>query len=275
MGLIDFILNLAGLLLWINWRSVRFDPLNKRTPATLIGTLRRAAPSRWRRWHLLAAIGALLILRALFYWQIGSAAGWIGKLDLGITTIFFRSNLFGQIFLFSLFSFARVLGIFYLWLLLLSILSGPEPIHRLVQIPLGGVDRWPRWVKLFLPLAVTTFVWGLASWPFAWLHPRETLSVTHRIAEALVIGLGSYLLWKFVVGALLGLHLLNAYIYFGRHPFWKYVNVTAQTLLAPLRKIPLRVGKVDFAPVLGIALVFFAAELAERGLVFLYARLSL
>ena len=44
MGLIDFILNLAGLLMWIKWRSTLFDPLNKRTPATLIGTLRRAAP---------------------------------------------------------------------------------------------------------------------------------------------------------------------------------------------------------------------------------------
>ncbi len=46
MALIDFILNLAGLLLWLNWRSVRLDPLGKRTPATLIGTLRRAEPQR-------------------------------------------------------------------------------------------------------------------------------------------------------------------------------------------------------------------------------------
>ena len=78
MALIDFILNLAGLLLWLNWRSVRFDPLGKRTPATLIGTLRRAEPRRWRRWHLLAALGGLLLLRAVFYWQIGAAANWAG-----------------------------------------------------------------------------------------------------------------------------------------------------------------------------------------------------
>ena len=74
MALIDFILNLAGLLLWLNWRSVRFDPLGRRTPATLIGTLRRAEPRRLRRWHLLAALGGLLLLRAVIYWQIGSAA---------------------------------------------------------------------------------------------------------------------------------------------------------------------------------------------------------
>ena len=94
--------------------------------------------------------------------------------------------------------------------------------------------------------------------------PRP-VSAAHRVEESLVIGLGSYLAWKFVAAALLVLHLLNTYIYFGKHPFWSYVNATAQTLLAPLRKIPLRAGRVDFAPVVGIAVIFFAAELAERG----------
>jgi len=279
VSLIDFILNLAGLLLWIKWRSLPFDPFNKRIPATLIGTLRRAAPSHFRRWHLLATIGALLVLRALFYWQIGSAAGWIGKLDLGVTVLFFRSNLFGQILLFSIFSYARALGIFYLWLLLLSIAGSrdgkSELIHRLVRMQLGGIDGWPRWLKSILPLAVTTFSWWLASWLFAWLQiiPRPA-SAAHRVEESLVIALGSYVAWKFVIGALLALHLLSTYIYFGKHPFWNYVNAAAQTLLFPLKKIPLRAGRADFTPVVGIALAFLTAELAGRGLALIYARLS-
>jgi uncharacterized protein YggT (Ycf19 family) len=274
MGLIDFILNLAGLLLWINWCSARFDPLNKRIPATLIGTLRRAAPARWRRGHLLAAIGALLILRALFYWQIGSAAHWAGKLNLGVITLFFPSDSFGRMLLFSVFSFGLALGIFYVWLLLLSILSGPEPVHRLVRMPLGEIDGWPRWLKFILPLALTASLWWSASWLFAWLQIiPPPVSAAHRIEESLVIGLGGYPVWKFPVGALLALYLLNSYIYFGKHPFWNYVNATAQTLLQPLKKIPLRLGKLDFTPVVGIAIVFFIAELAARGLFFLYKRL--
>ena len=279
MGYIDFILNLAALLLWIKWRSLPFDPFNRRTPATLVGTLRRAAPSHFRRWHLLAGIGLLLVLRALFYWQIGSAStpAWVGKLDLEATVLPFVSNSFGRMLLFSTFSFGLAIGIFYLWLLLLSILAGQtakeQPIHRLVRMQLGGIDGWPRWAKIISPLAVTALVWGLASWPFAWLHPRQTMSAAHRIEESLVIGLGSYLAWKFIAAALLVLHLLNTYIYFGKHPFWNYVNVTAQNLIAPLRKIPLCAGKVDFAPVIGIAIIFFAAEMAERGLVWLYSRL--
>jgi len=128
-------------------------------------------------------------------------------------------------------------------------------------------------VKLFLPLVVTVLFWGLVSWPFAWLHPKPAMSAAYRVEEALVIGLGSYLVWKFLIGALLVLHLLGSYIYFGKHPFWKYVDATAETLLKPLEKIPLRAGKADFAPVVGIALVFLFAELAGRGLVWLYARL--
>jgi uncharacterized protein YggT (Ycf19 family) len=275
MGLIDFILNLAGLLLWLNWRAAKADPLGKPKPATLIGTLRRAEPATTRRWHLPAVLGGLVLLRALFYWQIGSAAGWVGKLDLGVTAVFFRSNVFGQMLLFSIFSFARMFGIIYLWLLLLSILGGPMPTHRLVKMQLGAIDGWPRWIKFLLPLAAIALVWGLASWPFAWLHPKPAMPAAHRIEESLIIALGSYLVWKFLMAALLALHLLNSYIYFGKNAFWNYVNATAKQLLRPLEKIPLRAGRADFAPVAGIALVFLLAGLAGRVLVYVYGRLSL
>jgi uncharacterized protein YggT (Ycf19 family) len=280
MGLIDFILNLAGLLLWLNWRSIRFDPLGKRTPATLVGTLRRAEPSRLRRWHLLAVLGGLLLLRALFYWQIGSSSNWAGKLNLGVVILSFSNDWrwlgFGRMLLFSIFSFGLTLGVFYLWLLLLSILEGPEPIRQLVRMQLGGIDRWPRWTKLFLPLTVMALLWWLASWLLEWcgIIPGPILTA-QRIEQSLVIGLGSYLSWKYIAGVLLALHLLNSYIYFGKHPFWSYVNAEARMLLWPLRAVPLCVGKVDFAPVAGIVLVFLFAELAERGLIALYLRLPL
>jgi uncharacterized protein YggT (Ycf19 family) len=205
--------------------------------------------------------------------------GWAaGKLNLGIIELSFRSDSFGRILLFSIFSFGLTLGVLYLWLLLLSILAGPEPLpfHRLVRMPLGGMDRWARGVKFLLPLMVTATFWWLASWLLAWLQVIPPLvSPVHRIEESLVIGLGSYLAWKYLIGVLLVLHLLNSYIYFGKHPFWAYVNAEAQTLLSPLRLVPLQAAKADFAPVVGIALVFLAAELAGRGLVLLYEKLPL
>jgi uncharacterized protein YggT (Ycf19 family) len=175
---------------------------------------------------------------------------------------------------FSFFSFGLALGIFYLCLLPLSLLAGPEPVHGLVKIPLGRVDGWPRWAKILLPFLAAALCWWLVSWVFNWLQILpKSVSPAERIEQSVVIGLGSYPLWKFPLGVILLLHLLNSYIYFGRHPFWKYVNATAQTLLRPLQKIPLRIGKVDFAPVLGIAVIFLAAEGIDYGLARLYAKL--
>jgi uncharacterized protein YggT (Ycf19 family) len=287
MGLIDDILNLAGLLLWLSWRSVQYDPLARRTPATLVGTLRPAQPSRWQRWHLLAVIAALLLVRAFLYWLIGSANNWVGRLDFGVISIPIPfhgrlSDLVLRISLYSVLSFGLALGVVYLWLLLLSILAGPDPIHRLVRVQLGAVDRWPRWVKGLLPLLLTAAFWWLATWLFASLDV-STYSRTHfiprpnsaaqRLESALIVGVGSYLVWKFVIGLLLILYLLNTYLYFGDHPFWDYVNATARTLLHPLRRIPLRVFKVDFTPVVGLAITFFAAEQMQKWLGWLYGKL--
>jgi len=158
--------------------------------------------------------------------------------------------------------------------LFLSLLAGPEPIHGLVKIPLGRVDGWPRWAKILLPLFGTAVAWWFASWLLVWLQVLPPpVSVAQRLEQSLVIGLGSYLIWKIPAGAILALHLLNSYVYFGKNPMWKYINTTAQNFLAPLKKIPLRAGKVDFAPVVAIGLVFLLAEFAGRFLNFLYVRL--
>src|SRR5258708_5863458 len=168
MEVVDFILNLAGLLLWIKWRSLPFDPIHKRVPATLIGTLRRAAPSLFRRWHLLVVIAALLILRAVIYWWLGPAFAhvWIGKLDLGVTLLPFRSDLLGRTLAFSVCSFGLTLGIFYVCLLLLSILNDKStdagPVHQLVRMPLGGIDLGPPWAEVLFPFPAPPAAWRLS-----------------------------------------------------------------------------------------------------------------
>jgi uncharacterized protein YggT (Ycf19 family) len=270
MGIVDFILNLAGLLLWLNWRSNRFDPLVKRRPATLMGTLRPASPQTLRRWHLLGVIAGLLFLRALVYWWIGAAMSWAGKLNLGVTVLWFSSaphwSGFCHMVIFSFASFGVMLGIFYMWLLALSMLAGPLPIHGLVKIPLGRVDGWPRWVKVVLPFFTTAILWWLLSWVLNRFQILPSIPSPGRFQQSLLLGFSSYLLWQFPLEAILTLHLLNSYIYFGKHPFWKYVSATAQSVLYPLRNLPLRIGKVDLAPLVGMVLIFLVANSLEKGL---------
>src|ERR1043165_4473881 len=123
MALIDFILNLAGLLLWVNWRAIPFDPLTTATPATLVGTLRRAEPSRVKRWHFLLGLGALLVLRAFFYRLIGPAVDWTATLNLFATRLAFRSDSQNLMLLYSALSFGAALSFFLLWLVLVSLIA--------------------------------------------------------------------------------------------------------------------------------------------------------
>lgn len=275
MNWVDFILNIAGLLLWLNWRAGKADPMGRRTPATLAGTVRRAEPLRLRRWTFPVILAAFLVMRAVLYWLIGPALGWVGTLNLGVISPAFRSTWFGPMLVFSILSFALTLGILYSWLILLSLLKGPKPVHDFVRLQLGYIDGWSVSVKLLSPPIVAAVSWWLLSWALAWLRvvPRP-VSEAVRIGESVILGAQCYLVWTFPVAALLFLYLLNNYIYFGAQPIWKYVDVVGQKLLRPLKGVPLRVGKADFAPVVGIALVFLVATFAGRGLGFLYARLA-
>jgi uncharacterized protein YggT (Ycf19 family) len=272
MGIVDLILNIAGLLLWLNWRSIRFDPLTRRTPSTLMGTLRPASPQKMRRWHFLLLIAALVVLRAVLYRSLGAATGnTTSYLNFGVTSLGFRHDFFLQALAFSFFSFARSLAILYIGLLFFSILAGPQPINGLIKIPLGRVSDWPGWLKIILPFLATAIGWWLASWIFEKLPPQLPTSPAQKFQGAIVMGLSSYLVWKIPACSILALHLVSSYIYFGRHPVWNYITATAQTLLRPIKTIPLRVGKVDFAPVLAMAVLFFVFEGAERGLAWFYA----
>ena len=78
----------------------------------------------------------------------------------------------------------------------------------------------------------------------------------------------------FVIG-LIVLYYLNSYIYFGRHNFWKTIDATVKSLLWPLNLLPLRWGKLDFAPLLGIGLTYGASMLLmpER-VAWIYQRLT-
>jgi len=143
-----------------------------------------------------------------------------------------------------------------------------------VRPQLGSVDNWPWSVKAALPLVSVAGVWWLMSWPLAhWAIVPRLAGEVQRLEQALVIGLGSYLAWKHLIVAVLLLHVVNSYVYFGNHSFWNHVNGIARQLLLPLRRVPLRIGKVDFAPVLAIAVVLFLSRLMESGLTALYSKL--
>jgi uncharacterized protein YggT (Ycf19 family) len=261
MGLIDWILNLAGILLWMGWRSIRSDPLSQPVAATLVGTLRRAEPRRLKGWQFLVGLAALLLTRALLYWQIGPEAAWTPRLDLFFVVLAFRSDLLLPAMLYSVLSFARLLIVCYFWLLALVVINRrsaeSDPVQKMVRQHIGPVARWPWILQVILPLLLMTGLWIA-------LHPllahlaivNQARSMAHLVEQGLLVGAALYLTLQYPLPLFLFAYLVTSYVYLGPSPLWGFITTTSRNLLAPLRWLPLRLAKFDFASLVGVVLIF-------------------
>jgi hypothetical protein len=265
MSVIDFILNLVCLMLWLNWRATRLDPLVRPSAATLVGTLRRADPYRLRPWYFLSALPALLLLRAWIYWKIGPAVDWTPRLDLGVIALPFRSDLFRTALWFSLLGFVRILLIFYCWMLVLSAVNlkaaALDPILRMIRLQLGRVAGLPAWIQIMIPLFLVSGLWA-AFQPVliqAGITNRAHSNL-HLLERCLLIGVSIYFSLKYLLPAILLAHLISSYVYLGPNPLWTFVGTTSRNLLAPLNWLPLRFRRLDLAPVIGMVLILLLLD---------------
>jgi len=264
MSVIDLILNLAALMLWLNWRAARAPERARGAPGMLGATVRRVDAASLG-WFWVSCLLLLLGLRGFFYWKAGQEVDWTPSISLGPVVLTFRSDRPDRIFLFSCLSFAFTLGIFYSGLLLLSMLSrrvvDGAPQQKWVALQLGRVERWPRALKLLLPWAALALGWALLCPLLARLVIAPTpQSNAHLAQQALVIGAGAYLAWKYLLAGILLLRIINSYIYLGNSTFWNYLNPMAKSLEWTVSFIPLRLGKFDFAPVLVMVAIFASSN---------------
>jgi hypothetical protein len=278
MSLLDFILNVVGLLLWLNWRSSK---LMVRTPPpaiSLASAIKRTEPQHFRTWATLVTLLALLLLRAVFYWDIGPNLGWTPSLDLVAIALPWRSDHFLRILLYSFVSFGLTLGVFYSSLLLLSVVNRRVPDteigQKFVRVHLGFLEKLPWPLKLILPFAISTLAW-VAFFPLL-----QKMGIVPAVKsreylweQAGVLGISSLLTWRWIMIGVCALHLLNTYIYLGEDPFWRFVSLTARNLLRPISFV--RIGPLDFSPFVAIALALFLGEFAPRPLSQLFRSLLL
>jgi len=278
--LLDSILNLAVLLLWLNWRSLRLEPLANPIPTTLVGTLKSTSPGRFKSWPPLISLLLLLLLRVVLCREIGSPVDWTPKLDLVFVSLAFRSDTLHTAVLYSILSSLRLVVVFYFWVLVLVAINQrntkPDAIEKLLRVHLGRVAHWPWWMLVLLPMAVAAGLWILVQ-PLL-LHYSLALpagSVAHLAAQGAVASLGLFLSLKYLLPGLLLAHLALSYVYLGTNPLWDFISATSGNLLKPLRRIPLRFGKVDLAPFAGVLTVMtlfhwipnlVIGELARRNL---------
>lgn len=264
MDIVDSILNIAGVLLWINWViALRSPGLNRAN--TLLGTLRRTDQRSGRHWLLLIALPLLLVVRAWLYWEIAGGTTWVASLDLGVLSLPFRCDFFERALAFSALSFTVSLVLFYAALILLSTLSRqvPEsdPLGRFVRLMLGPMARWPAVLQLFMPLIVGTLFWMATSLVFGRMQlvppPQSELE---RLEQGALIGLSAYLSWPHIIAVILLLYLIHSYVHLGDHPIWSFINSVSRTLLHPIRQLPVHVGRIDLSPLLLLGLLYLLAR---------------
>ncbi len=276
LGIINLILNVAGVLLWLRWREEMILSSRRAGGGTLLGTLRRATSARASRWSWLGMVAGLVVVRALGYWQMGTAVRWTPSIDLGATAIGFRSDLLGLMLSFSLLSLAVFIAEFYFWLFFLSAVnrrvSDTDPLQSRVRAHLGRLERLPAGVKLVMPFLLAGVLWvGLGQSLPELGYPMPKCTLKQTLQQAPIFGLAGFLAWKYLIAGLLMLHLVSSYVFLGNAPFWSFVNVTSRNLLRPIAW--LRLGRMDLAPLAGAALVLFLGEVAVRRLPGLYERL--
>jgi hypothetical protein len=271
MNLIDWILNLAGVFLWIDWLSARGG--RPQSALSLASTVRPAGGSGGRSLGSFAALAAILLIRPLFYYSVGPAVSWTAALNYVAAVIPFRSDLLGRMFIYSTLSFAGALGVYYSWIFLLAAVNGAgrlapeaEPMHRFIRSQLGWLDKIPWWLKVFVPSIAAGVAWMLISLLLVELElVPEAQSGSSLRGQAAAFAVAAVLTWKWLVIGIFLLHMLNMHVYLGTHPVWPYISGTAGKLLYPISF--LRVGKVDLSPIVGAVAVYAMAELFLRPLV--------
>ena len=62
----------------------------------------------------------------------------------------------------------------------------------------------------------------LVSWLLVyWGLLPQPVSGRLRLEQSVVIGLSSYLSWKYIIVGMLILHTVSSHVYLGSHSFWK------------------------------------------------------
>lgn len=280
MILVDFLFNLAALLVWLGLCS-RLRAASSASPGFRYTLKKAHTDGGSRGWLGIAALPAVIGLHALVNWQVGNATSWVPDLNFGVVVVPCRPDMPLRLLLHSCLSFAGFAGVFYLWLILLILLNAHEnsidPWRQLIRDHLSWIADWPPAILATLPFLAMGVFWFIASQGFAALDmiPKPE-AAAHRFQQALVLGAFTYLYGRYLAAIVLLLHVFNSYVYLGDHQFWTFIRSTAHNLQKWFQWIPMRqVGRIDFTPVYAMAAVLLIAQLAERGLIHFFSGLPL
>ena len=267
MAALDFFISLAALLLWLSWRGIGTEQASG--PAgTLLANLRPAHRSPAGRHGYLVGLIGLLLGRAILYRQFGPAFDWHPTWSPGPVTLVFRSDHLARMLVASLLGFAWVLFGLLAAACLVAALHRPpqdkDALTREIRRRLGWMAYLPAVILLVIPSLILGVVWLVFGWLAArvgWLPALH--GGAHLGQQAVVVGMGGVLVWKWPLTVVLVLHFLNSYVFFGASPVWDFIQQTGGRICRPLAFM--RLGRLNLAPLFVLGWVWLIAGLLGSG----------
>lgn len=281
MHWLDWMTDLVGLMLWLSWRGFGSGPLSSRPALTLVSNLRPADRGHSRRTPLaLPALALLLLARAALHHSFSPNFAEAIPWSLGAVTVVFRSDLWLRILAHSFLSWAGLLIQAYVCLAFLATLRRSEadtdPITQSLRVELGWMARWPWGLSMIPFLGVLGLLWFLVSPALVsvGLAPVR-VSSTHALQQAAVVALGglAFLKWPMVLLCLM--RFLLDHVYLGTMPVWDYLHATGGRLSDWAGRLPLKWGRIDFAPLAAAGLYWGLGHLIQGAAPRLFQRLPL
>ena len=261
MRWIDLFLNLVGIAFWLSWRA-SLHPVKTLGAGTLVSNLKPVETPATARWLNPVCLVLLIFGRPLLYGQLApwteSSAAW----NPGPVTVAFRDDVAGRLTFFSMLSFVWALLIWHAGVTLfsrLARLSDRGANLRWFQ-ELGALPaRWPLGVVLLIPTLAAAALWAVLAIPFA---SRGMIPALHGATglgtQSLLIGVSVWMPSRWLLASLLLVRFVHDYVYLGDHPLWSWIRLATSPLIRPLSFLPVRIGRLDFTPVLVAGLVVAA-----------------
>jgi hypothetical protein len=276
MALIDLLLNLAGLIFWHAWRGSKIESPTG-SALTLASNLRPAGVQRPRRWIHLVSLAVLLLLRPVFYWHLGAAVDWSAAWSPGLVHLLFRSDFLVRMVQYSFLSFFWTLFLWHSWLCWLSALNPRKdlnPVTQGVREQIGWLRYLPGPILVVVPFVILGLGWYFAAPLFTAIGVLpQARSHQQLVQQSLLIAASLVFRFRWLLSAVFLLRFLNTYVYLGTHPFWEFIQRSARILLWPFNWM--RFAKFDFAPILGLVLVWWGSIEGEAFLRKLFFALPL
>lgn len=281
MHWLDWMTDLAGLLLWLSWRGFGSQPVSSRPALTLASNLRPAGGGAGRRSPLaLPVLAILLLARASLHHgfspHFAEAIPW----SLGAVTVVFRSDLWLRILAHSVLSWVGLLLKAYLCFAFLATLcrrdADTDPITQSIRGELGRLARWPWGLPILVVLVAFGALWLLVSPALvsAGLAPAR-VSTVHVLQQAAVVSVAGLAFLKWPLTLLCLMRFVLDHVYLGTMPLWDHLHGIGGRLSGWLAPVPLKWGRIDLAPLVAAGLFWGLGHLLQGAAPRLFQRLPL